>query len=56
MKEQVLKNIEVLHKKAKEIKTVNAPANNKKQSRNSLAENITTKEQADLFKKLLKAL
>ncbi len=55
MKKEILDKIHRLTAKAKELKDVNASKPNIN-TVNSLAENIKSKEQADAFKKMLKAL
>lgn len=52
MKEQVLQKIKAINEKAKAIKTEAKTGH----SRNSLAETIKTKQQAENLKKQLKAL
>jgi hypothetical protein len=55
MKKEVLNKIHHLAAKAKELKDVDLAKPNIN-TINSLAENIKSKEQADAFKKMLKAL
>ena len=54
MKEQLMQKIEALTNRAKASKEV--LKNAEKRSENSLADNIKTKQQAEHFKRLLKAL
>lgn len=56
MKKQVLQKIHGLAARAKEIKTSEGQILKNTKTTNSLAENIKSQEQADSFKKLLKAL
>lgn len=56
MKEQVLQKIQVLAAKAKGVKKHDEQKAKNAYTSNSLAENIKSKEQAETFKKLLKAL
>lgn len=56
MKEHVLQKIQVLRTKASEVKKNEEQKPKNTFTSNSLAENIKSKEQAETFKKLLKAL
>jgi hypothetical protein len=56
MEKNVLKKIQALTKKAKETKQQDDTSKKTTYGVNSLSDNIKTKEQAEAFKKMLKAL
>lgn len=56
MKDKVLQKIQELTQKAKEANVDQPQKKTTSHSVNSLSDNIKTKEQADAFKKMLKAL
>jgi len=56
MDDKLQKKLKDFIEKAKKSKVINEPKKGDLHSYNSLSENMKTKEQADLFKKLIKTL